>query len=381
MSTRQTYSSRDKCVICNTSNLTDVFEVDTQTPISLRLYDQPSNDVHFIPYNVLRCGKCLTYQTKYIGNLDMIYGKNHVDSFGSVKNEMHCRFAEFVAMSEEITGILEIGASTDALAFEVIKRMSIKTPYCIVDPDFRGDRETFKVYDEFIENIDIGDVDGNTILMSNVFEHMYNPVEVIANIQRHPKNKYIFINHPNFSHCCASNIYQILNVEHTFYIENDFIVKILNNIGYTCVERENYETHTVLFKFERTHDPLDLPIENVSSDSDISRYFERMNSRVAVINKLLQETSNKVFMWPASIHTTALFTGGLDYTKLSGLLDNSPTKIGKFFYGYNLECFSLKDIMNTCDKNTTIILGGSDCYLKELKLNTTNATIIYLKDL
>ena len=375
------YTLRTSCLICKSSNLTSILGPDTETSLSLGMYDTVYSNACFVPYNVLRCGNCKTYQTKYLGDLKLVYAKNHVDAFGSVKTNMHSRFTKFITKNTDITGIIEVGPATDILANEILNDANRTLPYSVVDPDFNGDRSRVKVYDTFIEDIDFDRVEGNTVVMSNLFEHLYHPMDVIDKIQRHSNNKYIYLNHPNFDHACKNDMYVLLNIEHIFYIENDFVIKMFNRFGYTCVEKENYETHTLLFKFERTHDPLDLPIENVSSDSDISRYFERMNSRVAVINKLLQETSNKVFMWPASIHTTALFTGGLDYTKLSGLLDNSPTKIGKFFYGYNLECFSLKDIMNTCDKNTTIILGGSDCYLKELKLNTTNATIIYLKDL
>ena len=381
MCEKQIYSSRDHCIICKSRNVTNMFEVDTQVPISLRVYDKPSTDVHFVPYNVMKCDTCFTYQTKYIGDLELIYSKNHVDSFGSVKNEMHVRFAEFVARSDRITGILEVGASTDALATELRQRMSAQTPYCVVDPDFRGDRKSIKVYDDFIENINFDDVEGNTIVMSNVFEHMYSPVDVLAALHCHPRNRYIFMNHPNLGHCCVNDIYQILNIEHTFYIENDFVIKMFNNAGYTCVERKDYETHSIFFKFERTDAPVHLQITNLSSDKDVSKYFERMHDKVTVINALLKDTSKKVYMWPASVHTTSMFATGLEYTKLAGLLDNSPSKIGKFFYGYNLECFSLNDRVRDGDENTVIILGGSDCYLKELSIGHTNAKIIYLHNL
>jgi hypothetical protein len=371
------YTERSECIMCLDKSLTDVFETDTTATISLRVCSSPI-DGYFIPYNVVRCGRCNTYQTKYLGNLDLIYSQNHVDAFGSVKSEMHTRFAEFVCHTKDITGILEIGASTDALPSEILRIVPL--PYSVVDPDFRGDPTSIRVHNGFIEDLDLSLIEGNTILMSNVFEHFYSPLTILKKIQMHTRNKYIYLNHPNFSHCCVNDIYQILNVEHIFYVENDFIVKLFDSFGYRCTEQENYETHTVMFKFERTHEPTHAVIRNLTTDVDVAGYFQRMARKVKMINDIIAG-GKRVYMWPASVHTTALFTGGVEYTKLAGLLDNSPAKIGKFFYGYNLECFSLKDAMASSDENTTIILGGSDCYLKELELNKTRATIVYLRDL
>lgn len=375
------YSVRNLCLICNSENLISLFETDSSNPISLAVYTTPFIDAVCVPYNVLCCLSCKTYQIKYLGDPKLVYAKNHVDVFGLVKTQMHNRFSQFIAKNTNVTGILEIGASTDMLALDVLTYFNNSITYSVVDPDFRGDRSRVKVYDGFVEDIDLDTVEGNTIVMSNLFEHLYQPIDLVNKIQRHSNNKYIYLNHPNFDHACKNNLYMFLNIEHIFYIENDFVVKIFNNFGYSCVEQENYETHTVMFKFERTHAPLGLPIKNVSSDVDVPRYFERLKTRADTINKLLCDSSTKVYLWPASAHTTALFTCGVDHTKVAGLLDNSPTKIGKFFYGYNLECFSLKDTMASCDENTTIILGGSDCYIKELEFDKTRAKILYLRDM
>jgi hypothetical protein len=102
--------------------------------------------------------------------------------------------------------------------------------------------------------------------------------------------------------------------------------------------------------------------------------------KIHAINQILN-SSPKVYMWPASSHTAILFTHGVEYKKMAGLLDNSPAKIGKFLYGYDLECFSFKETLASCDESTTIILGGSDCYLGELDVLHTRAKILYLHDL
>jgi hypothetical protein len=344
------------------------------------MYPTPYPTPIFVPYNVLGCSECKTYQTKYLGDLSLIYATNHVDSFGSVKKNMHTRFTDFIKQNTDITGILEVGPSTDAFAREFLSATKFDIPYSVVDPDFRGDQSNITVYNSFIEEVDLAGVDGNTVVMSNLFEHLYHPMEVIAKIQRDPKNKYIYLNHPNFDHASTHDMNVILNIEHIFYIDNEFVTKMFKTFGYTCTAQETYETHTVLFKFERTHDPDHLAIVNTRAERDIAGYFERLRGKVDAINQIVNNSAN-VYMWPASSHTAILFTHGVEYTKLAGLLDNSPAKIGKFLYGYNLECFGFKDTLASCDGTTTIILGGSDCYLGELELHGTRAKIVYLHDL
>lgn len=375
-----TFTLRRFCLICNSSNVTEIFETDKKTTISFSMYDTPYSEPNFLPYNVLCCLDCKTYQTKYLGDLSLIYADNHVDSFGSVKRNMHTRFTDFIKKNADITGVLEVGPSTDALANEILSAINLDIPYSVVDPGFRGDRSKIKVYDSFIEDVNLDTVDGNTIIMSNLFEHLYHPMIVLDKIQRSSKNKYIYLNHPNFDHASTHDMHNILNIEHIFYIDNEFVVKIFKNFGYTCVEEETYETHTLFFKFERTHEPEPLAIVNTRADIDVTGYFERARAKVDALNTILNR-SEKVYMWPASAHTAILFTYGVEYKKMAGLLDNSPAKIGKFLYGYNLECFGFKDTLASCDENTTIILGGSDCYLAELELGKTRAKIVYLHDL
>lgn len=379
--TMERFTLRSKCLICNSINLTELFEHDKETTISFSMYDNIYPDPVFLPYNVLRCSVCKTYQTKYLGNLSLIYRDNHVDSFGSVKKNMHVLFTNFILNTQDITGILEVGASTDALANELISSHLGRIPYSVVDPGFRGNRSNITVYDTFIEDIDMETVKGNTVVMSNLFEHLYHPMDVIDKIQRNPKNKYIFLNHPNFDHASTNDIHNFLNIEHIFYIDNDFVAKIFKNFGYRCVQQETYETHTIMFKFERAHEPLGLNIINTKTDEYLSGYFNRVVSKVNAVNHILNIPNTIVYMWPASAHTSILFTYGVDYKKMAGLLDNSPAKIGKFLYGYNLECFDFKHVLATCDENTVVVLGGSDCYLKELDIGHTRAKIVYLHDL
>ena len=69
------------------------------------------------------------------------------------------------------------------------------------------------------------------------------------------------------------------------------------------------------------------------------------------------------------MHTNYLFALGLDKSKIYGILDNAPHKIGKYLYGTDLKCLSFNDIIETTEDIVIILNGG--CYNKEI-LNMFN---------
>jgi hypothetical protein len=71
----------------------------------------------------------------------------------------------------------------------------------------------------------------------------------------------------------------------------------------------------------------------------------------------------------------------IDYKKLSGVLDNSPNKIGKYIYGYNLLCSSLNELLKSTEKYICVFISGAGNYIKELDLTNTNIEIIFINEL
>jgi hypothetical protein len=68
---------------------------------------------------------------------------------------------------------------------------------------------------------------------------------------------------------------------------------------------------------------------------------------------------------------------GLNYKRLSGILDNSPNKIGKYLYGYNLLCYSFDELVKTENNNISIIMGGAGKYLDELDIVNSKINFIF----
>ena len=60
------------------------------------------------------------------------------------------------------------------------------------------------------------------------------------------------------------------------------------------------------------------------------------------------------------------------------VLDNSPHKIGKYLYGYNLYCKSFKEITESDNKKIIILAGG--LYNKEIidSERSNSSNIVYI---
>jgi len=190
--------------------------------------------------------------------------------------------------------------------------------------------------------------------------------------------KYIYINHPDLEYFIKNNNYLVLNPEHTFYIENNFLKALFNKYGFKLCDTCTHENFAIFLKFERFTNHIDnsILLFNKNADSNISLYLKNIKDRVIRLNKQLEfmSTDIKKYIWPCSMHTVYLFTFGLNKSLLSGILDNSKYKIGKYLYGEQIRCLSFNEILNQ-DNNIVIILNGG-VYNKEVFINKPNILFI-----
>ena len=376
------YELRTECVACRTNTLINFLEKDYTTSLSLGFNDTPSPEV-FMPFNILICNACKAVQTKYLGNLSIIYSKNHAVNTGTLKTEMKRLFSDFVAEKNDSNGIMEVGASDESLSTCILEK--IKTSYCIVEPSFTGNPDGIMLINEYIENVDIASYPVNTIVMSHIFEHLYQPMKILEKISNAKNIEYIYLNHPDFEYYVKENVYVVLNSEHVYYIEHDVLISYFEKYGFLLEKRYNYDNHSIFLCFKRfTETRLfdETRLINKKAVGDICYFFSSMKKVVATLHKIIKENPTmKYYMWPASAHSISLFACGFDTSLLTGLLDNSPTKIGKYLHSYNLYCSSFKEIIEKKDPNTCILIGGAGSYGKDIILENPVITFIKTSDL
>jgi hypothetical protein len=380
------YTERTSCIFCHSNNVSDILDNDKYfSTMSLALTSNTYSK-YYMPYNVLRCNECDAFQTKYLGDLSIVYGKNHLDSYGTVKANKHTQFAEFITENIDIQGIIEIGGCSNALSDVVLE--NFKTEYNIIEPDFTGNSTNVKIISDFVENVDLCTIPANTIIMSDVFEHFYNPVDILNRLQSSSNIQYLYLNHPDFDYCIKNNIEIALNFEHTFLIEHEFLFKLFKKYGFSLTRKYNYMNLSIFLEFKK--DELFVSDEQcckklVRNTDIIPFIYKYINNNKLIAEKLNEYIHNhrnkSYYVWPASIHAIPLFSYGLNHNMLSGILDNSPNKIGKYLTTYGLKCLSFNNLLQTCDSNTVIFIANAGPYVKEINFLNSKATIVFLCDL
>lgn len=369
------YTQRTECIFCKSNDLQNLLINDLQAPLSYSLSEFISN-IPFIPFNIQNCKKCNNCQIKYIGDLNIIYGSNHVDNYGIVKNEKFNLFTKFILdNSHKINNIIEVGACHTGLANNILNVLNIS--YTIIEPSLinNTDNENIKYIKDYFENVDLSNINANTIIMSDVYEHFYNPIEIIKKIQN-SQIEYIYMNHPHFDYMVKNNILLFLNTEHTFIIEHQYLFSLFENYGFQLNNLQNYNNHSLFLEFKRSNIYNNI-LFNINTLNYVKTFIDIAQNKIKEINDYIKQ-NKKFYIWPCSTHSITLFQYGLDYTKLTGILDNSPNKIGKFLNCYNLYCYSFDKLINSNDENICIFIGGAGNYLNELDLNNKKIEIYHI---
>lgn len=351
------YRIRNECVICDTNLDEDYFQNDYENYSGHYQVDYERGDYHKIPFNIRICKTCNTPQLKYLGNLSEIYKTNHADNTGEIMKELHILNADFLfKYRDSIKNIIEIGSSKGTLADLVKKR--IDTDYYIIEPSYFGDRSGKIIIDDFYENVKDEEINANTLVISHVFEHFYNPKQILKKIYDNSNIDNFFLVFPDLEYYINNDILHVLNVEHTFYVDNNFLVKFFSQYGFDLIEKQSHKNHSILFYFRRVLPKNEIlnPIINFKNENfNLDEFYGNIFSKVERFNSIIESHIN-IFLWPASIHSIYLCSFGLKYEKISGFLDNSPNKIGKKVYGIDLPIQSFVECLK--DESSTILLNG-----------------------
>jgi hypothetical protein len=319
-----------------------------------------TNDIFIkIPYNVYLCSHCNTLQNKYLGDLNEIYRINHADSTGKTMTELHeCVSSIVKNKSSDTNGFIEIGSSLGILADLIIEKMP-EIKYTIIEPCFKGKKENKIIHNDFFENVNEKDIHGNFLIMSHVFEHFYNPLEILTKIKKCHFIDHFLLVFPDLEYYLKNNIYHVLNTEHTYYTDNDFLQKTIENtLNFKLEEKIYYKNHSVIFYFKKQNSLLlnEMPIN--SEYTNVHQYYSEIIKKVEQYNEIIEKNKeSNIYLFPASIHSLFLTTFGLS-NLFTGYVDNSPNKIGKKMYGTEKQIYNFMDIVANNKPNTILFLNG-----------------------
>lgn len=376
--------TRTSCIFCKCEDITEVLPVDIHIPQSTLMKDDSHDsegDDAWMMFNIQHCNRCLAYQTKYLADPIILYGGSHIHPIGKIRETMDDILCNMIVENSLITGIIEIGGGKGLLADKIIDSTIGTIPYYIVDSCYIGNTYKRIVIPHFIEDCHTSlPSTPNTLILSHVFEHFYDPVAVLKSLIK-PNIKYIYVCHPDFDSYISKQPYtmNVLHIEHTFLIDNEGVKKIMNTFNFKLSKETLHANYCVMWEFVRTDTTPkallllhDLHINTISHQC-IPRYLSYISSVVNKVNHILNSEKYqdyKKYIWPCSIHTVTLLHYGVHVDMLDGMLDNSKDKIGRKIYGYNLPCLSFATMTSQNKENCVIFLNGG-CFNKEVMQNDT----------
>ena len=360
------YTERKTCILCNGTTLTPMWDKSFEIPLGC--YVVPSKDTRCdsMPFNVLKCEGCRCYQTQYLGNVDIIYNYN-ANCHGTIRSTMNTLFAKFICEDTKVEKIIEIGGGNGGLSDIVLESLP-EVSYTIIDPTYSGNETGKIVRRDFFENIEESSITADSIVMSHVFEHFYEPTKIMERFQRMDTIQHIFLNFPDLESYIKDDNYHVLNPEHIYYVDNDCIVQLFKRYGFSLEKIYYHEKHSVFFKFTKIKEmvnPISLERVNPTSEIDVPAFFQRIFDRVKHIEGILDHyPTRKVYIWPCSMHTIFLFALGLDPNRIEAILDNSPHKIGQYLYGSKKPCIPFQKVFDSSEDCIVLLNGG--CYNTEI---------------
>lgn len=372
------YRIRERCLFCKESAFTTLLNKDYSIPIGCFSVNDSNYEYTFIPYNLYNCSNCFTVQTKYEGDLSLIYSESFAGLFGTTRGKMNVEFSKFILSNNVIKSVLEVGAGNGDIADILLEKSGLD--YTIIDPSYWGNTTNRRIIKNFIENIDTISLNSDTLVMSHVFEHFYDPMAILTKVSQMPNLTHIYINHPNLESFIKNGNYHVLNPEHIFYAETSFIEEIFLLFGFKRKRSYNYIDFAIFLEFERIqieNNSISFP-KNIKTVESTQMFFSKLLINIKTINDILDKTTLPVHIWPSSMHTNFVIAMGLNKEKINFVLDNSPHKIGKYLYGYNLYCKSLKEITESENKKIIILAGG--LYNKEVidSVRSNSSNIVYI---
>ena len=373
------YFKRTNCIFCYENLSTKLFDNDCINYNGHYAIGLNESNAQEIPYNISICTKCKTPQNTYLGDLNELYKINHADSTGSTMKGLHQSTLNLILeFKDSIKNIVEIGSSVGYLADLILNHIN-NIEYNIIEPSYFGDRSNKNIFEDFYENVNDSKINANTMIISHVFEHFYEPLNILEKISKNKNLENLFLIFPDFEYYINNDILHVLNSEHTYYVDNTFLINLLKLYGFEIVKKESYKNHSVLFYFKKMQNfsfNNKIEINFINENYDLNKFIQNIKNRISTLNEYMDANPDKNFyMWPSSIHSLHLCMLGLNYNKLTGLLDNSLNKIGKKIYGYNIPIFDFSKQIEKANINDTFFINGG-IFNEEIKEKIKNVNVL-----
>lgn len=280
-------------------------------------------------------------QLKKIILEEKLYEENHNDAIGKIWNEHNLSFFNFVKEFILNKNICEYGSGSGQIAELALNDIKHWT---FVDFNFynKNDNNKFSYIRKNCSNFFPTTYD--VYIHSHFLEHLYEPFDFIKNISQIDIGKFHCFSIPNQKEWLKNNFANALFFEHSVILEEEYIEKIHNSVGFKLIKKHYFNNHSVFYVFEKIKNAfcdvvLDENLFNLNKDL-MNGFFTNLEFFINNINAINNNENYNICT--AHILTQFLFKLGLDNSKCANIFDNSNLKIGKKLYGYNINIISPK---------------------------------------
>jgi hypothetical protein len=369
---------RNECVICKNNIFKNVFNIiGTIDTFSTNTFFP--NEIETL--NFIGCLSCGCIQLQNLFDIEKIYAQPMQCVTGPSLIEHYNLFCNFIVKNKSTDNFnfFEIGGAYGRLAKLIIdfyKSNNTIFNYKILEFDTTN-------Y-PFIENIEY--ISGNcetydfkntnTLIMSHVFEHLYETKIFLKNISD-SNVKEVFISIPDMESLTKLGDINNLNIFHTFYIDTNFITYLFREYKYELKNIYNYENNSIFYYFVKNKNIISNNlVSNIGLiDNQVNFYIELKNK----IHNIIIESP--FFICPSGLYGRFVYYYLNENTRenVLGFLDSDTMKINKRLCGTKCLTYKKEEIVNY-ERPIILIVSKkhTDELTNELLLYNNNAIFYYL---
>lgn len=352
---------RESCAICESK---DFEKLRTFKEFPVYMGAKKVQLEYFEDQNWVICKNCGCVQLSDLVDLEILYKVPHNPAIGKTWEKHNQEFAKFCDSILKKGECLEVGGGNFKI-FNLLSESGFDN-YTIYDSHIYGEvPDGVEVKKDFIVPNDFNrSKKYDTIIMSHVFEHFYNPREFVKLFYEIlNQNGRVLISFPNSTNMVRDFYPNGLCFEHTFQLDIDLIERLMSEEGFYLEKFENFSDHNVFVSFQKSDKNLDK--KHLSNYKKSKKNFLEYLNYYEVLAKMIDKISNykDVYLFGCHIFSQMLLESGLSEHSVKGILDNDVGKQGDTMYGTGLKVFNPSVIS---DKDGSLIVVKCGVYSEEI---------------
>lgn len=364
---------REKCVLCDSKNLKQIFTFGM--PIYMGVLETKHTSELFCHMTFLKCQDCHEVQIKELIDLDILYQSNHnIGVIGPTWTKHYSEFANFI--QEDIIGknVLEISDPSAKIA----KLSKDFNEWLIIEPNpEKFEIKNVKVEKAFFDSDFKLNKKYDVIIHSHLLEHIHDPNSFFKLCYDSlTDDGMMLLSIPDMYSIAKNNNSpnNILHFEHTYYLDSHVLNYLAGKNGFRIIAQKPFNGHSLFYKLEKSKIITKTSPELI----DFKGLFNFHKKYVADIKKLLHTSDLKVYLFGAHVSSQFYLSNGLTENYLTGILDNSVEKQGHTLYGFNLNVSSPHIIEK--HERCIVICSHTGIYKDEIEkqLKKINKNVIIL---